>query len=323
MIKHAHLGAVFILSAFMFINAPINAYAEADSVVVVTMTDTINVRTGPDIETDLLGPVEEGTQVEVLDWKDGWLYVDCDGKRGYVQAFHTTFYSSMEMEVFEKDEADGEIEEDAPFYKESYTTMVTVTDTVNMRKGRSTDTTRLGQIDQGFVVEVLGPEKDGWLNVRSGDETGYILSKYAEVFSQSKAENKEMPRVWQQAVKTSNNVSVQSTEDERLLLAALIYCEAGNQPYEGQVAVGEVVMNRVRSGLFPNTISEVIRQKGQFTPVKRGKVDRMMQSGKIFGSCYQAADEALAGNTSYIGDCLYFHRYDGCNGIIIGDHVFK
>ena len=43
---------------------------------------------------------------------------------------------------------------------------------------------------------------------------------------------------------------------EQELLAALIYCEAGNQPYEGQVAVGAVVMNRVRSGSYPNTISE-------------------------------------------------------------------
>ena len=51
---------------------------------------------------------------------------------------------------------------------------------------------------------------------------------------------------------------------EQELLAALIYCEAGNQPYEGQVAVGAVVMNRVRSGSYPNTISEVIYQSGQF-----------------------------------------------------------
>ena len=45
---------------------------------------------------------------------------------------------------------------------------------------------------------------------------------------------------------------------EQELLAALIFCEAGNQPYEGQVAVGAVVMNRVRSGAYPNSIAEVI-----------------------------------------------------------------
>ena len=51
------------------------------------------------------------------------------------------------------------------------------------------------------------------------------------------------------------------------LLAAIIYCEAGNQPYIGQVAVGNVVMNRVKSAVFPNTILEVIYQKRQFSPV--------------------------------------------------------
>ena len=66
---------------------------------------------------------------------------------------------------------------------------------------------------------------------------------------------------------------VQVSWDEQSLLAALIYCEAGNQPYEGQVAVGAVVMNRVRSGAYPNTIAEVIYQPGQFGPAMTGWLD--------------------------------------------------
>ena len=57
-----------------------------------------------------------------------------------------------------------------------------------------------------------------------------------------------------------------ATSGEQALLAALIFCEAGGEPYEGQVAVGAVVMNRVRSGIFPNSITEVIYQSGQFGP---------------------------------------------------------
>ena len=68
---------------------------------------------------------------------------------------------------------------------------------------------------------------------------------------------------------------------EQELLAALIYCEAGNQPYEGQVAVGAVVMNRVRSGSYPNTISEVIYQSGQFGPAMTGWLIRFFASGGI------------------------------------------
>ena len=69
------------------------------------------------------------------------------------------------------------------------------------------------------------------------------------------------------------------------MLAALIFCEAGGEPYEGQVAEGAVVMNRVRSGIFPNSITEVIYQSGQFGPAITGKLDagtcRRADNGKL------------------------------------------
>ena len=58
--------------------------------------------------------------------------------------------------------------------------------------------------------------------------------------------------------------------DTRELFARLIQCEAGEEPYEGQVAVGAVVMNRVRSGAYPNTVKGVIYASGQFTPAGSG-----------------------------------------------------
>lgn len=64
-------------------------------------------------------------------------------------------------------------------------------------------------------------------------------------------------------------------EGDRYLLANLIYCEAGNQPYEGQVAVGAVVMNRVMSSVFPDTIVGVIYQNRQFEPVSTGRKELM------------------------------------------------
>ena len=100
---------------------------------------------------------------------------------------------------------------------------------------------------------------------------------------------------------------------------ALIYCEAGNQPYEGQVAVGAVVMNRVRSGSYPNTISEVIYQSGQFGPAMTGWLDSVLSSGGYTETAMQAAADALAGSNP-IGDCLSFGN--GNWGIQIGDHFF-
>ena len=106
---------------------------------------------------------------------------------------------------------------------------------------------------------------------------------------------------------------------DQALLASLIFCEAGNQPYEGQVAVGAVVLNRVRSGAYPNSISEVIYQSGQFTPAITGWLDSVYSNGSYTQSAYQAAADAINGSNP-IGDCLYF----GCGsyGIQIGDHYF-
>ncbi len=108
---------------------------------------------------------------------------------------------------------------------------------------------------------------------------------------------------------------------DRDLLAALIYCEAGSEPYIGQVAVGAVVINRVRSAAYPNTIVGVIYQKGQFSPVASGRLATRLSIGAN-DSCYRAADEAMAGSTP-VGNCLYFRRANPqVNGQIIGNHVF-
>ena len=120
-----------------------------------------------------------------------------------------------------------------------------------------------------------------------------------------------------QAAAEAQAASVAASEQE--LLAALIYCEAGNQPYEGQVAVGAVVMNRVRSGSYPNTITEVIYQSGQFGPAMTGWLDSVLASGSYSDTARQAAADAIAGSNP-VGDCLYFGN--GNWGIQIGDHYF-
>ena len=106
---------------------------------------------------------------------------------------------------------------------------------------------------------------------------------------------------------------------EQELLAALIFCEAGTQPYEGQVAVGAVVMNRVRSGAYPDSIAEVIYQSGQFTPAMTGWLDTVLAEGSYTDSAMQAAADALSGS-SPVGDLLYFDC--GGYGYQIGDHYF-
>ena len=111
-------------------------------------------------------------------------------------------------------------------------------------------------------------------------------------------------------------------ENDRYLLANLIYCEAGGEPYAGQVAVGAVVINRVLSSVYPDTVVGVIYQKSQFSPVASGRLALALAENRATASCYKAADEAMAGQTN-VGNCVYFRTpIPGLTGIQIGGHIF-
>ena len=135
----------------------------------------------------------------------------------------------------------------------------------------------------------------------------------AEAEAKRKAEEEAARKVAEEATRA------QIAAEDQKLLASIIFCEAGNQPYEGQVAVGAVIMNRVRSGAYPNSISEVIYQSGQFGPAMTGWLDTVRSSGGYTQTAMQAAADAMAG-VNPIGDCLYFGN--GNYGIQIGDHFF-
>ena len=110
-------------------------------------------------------------------------------------------------------------------------------------------------------------------------------------------------------------------EEERAekLLASIIFCEAGNQSFTGQVAVGAVVLNRMANEAYPDTMEEVIYQPGQFCPAGSGWLDRVRSTDGYTESAMQAAEAALAGENP-IGDCLYFDQ--GGYGYQSGAHYF-
>ena len=89
---------------------------------------------------------------------------------------------------------------------------------------------------------------------------------------------------------------------EKELMASLIFCEAGNQPYEGQVAVGAVILNRVKDSKFPNSISGVIYQPGAFTAVSDGQINQPIKEGS---TVYKAAQDAKNG-WDPTGGCIYY-----------------
>lgn len=111
-------------------------------------------------------------------------------------------------------------------------------------------------------------------------------------------------------------------ENDRYLLANLIYCEAGAEPYDGKVAVGSVVINRVLSSKYPDSVLGVIYQRGQFSPVASGRLDLALSANRATADCYRAADEAMSGVTN-VGNCVYFRTpIEGLEGLQIGGHIF-
>lgn len=109
--------------------------------------------------------------------------------------------------------------------------------------------------------------------------------------------------------------------EEIKMMAAMIQCEAGWEPYEGQVAVGAVIMNRVKSPLYPGTIQEVIYQPNQFSPSDSETFANLLATNEIRQSCRDAATEAYLGANN-VGEALYFRRVGTKEGLVIGNHVF-
>lgn len=177
-------------------------------------------------------------------------------------------------------------------------------------------------------------KKEGWVAVTVKAGNGYVSADYVkvklgttdavsieeEIAAQKAKEAAERAAAASASVATQHEATSASVDDTTLL-AAIIQCEAGSECYEGKVAVGAVVLNRVRSGSYPNSISGVIYQRSQFGPASNGSLARVLASGNISSSCRQAAADALAGSDP-TGGRKNFHRVDGSNGLVIGNHVF-
>ena len=106
----------------------------------------------------------------------------------------------------------------------------------------------------------------------------------------------------------TNNVSkAKSTSTSDIqLMARAINGEARGEPYEGQVAVGAVILNRVKDSRFPNSISGVIYQPGAFTAVSDGQINAAISEGS---TVYKAAQDAING-WDPTGGCIYYFNPD-------------
>ena len=273
------------------------------------VSDSVNVREEPNEEAQKVGKLYKNCSGTMLEQSDGWTKITSGNLIGWVSSDYLYFGEEADQKIAEVGTLKATIS----------------TDALRVRKEASENAGvyKLAKKDEKFkVVEEL----DGWIGVRVDDETvGYVSAEYATVeFTTEKGKtNQEIAdeeRAEQLKKLTKNRGAVPSSVSETALLAALIQAEAGSQPYEGQLAVGAVVMNRVRSGGYPNTVMGVITQPGQFPPATNGTVGAIASRGAK-ASCVRAAEAAINGETN-VGGATHFGRVGKAVGIVIGSHVF-
>lgn len=296
---------ILCFAFFMMAGSSINVHAAEDNDTTITVNvDALRVRQNPSLKAKRLGHVNKGNTLRYIDTVDDeWIAVEFNGETAYVAVQYVTIncMGPAEEQISQEQIAvlqDAETEQIAiQTVEEAVTETVveeTVTETVN-----ETQQAPAEEAVVAYTEEVQVTEDNGDESADGGSEEGIVLEE--------------------EAVPLAAEIVEDSYEVK--LLAALIQCEAGGECYEGQLAVGAVVMNRVADPRFPETIAEVIYQPGQFTPVKHGKVDRVLASGNIYESCLEAAREAVSG-ASNVGTATRFRRGTRADGIVIQHHVF-
>lgn len=283
---------------------------QESTLVMANVRSALNVRCDASTDAARVGQLYKDCGGTILERRDGWTKL---------QSGNIIGWASDEYLLFG---------EDALALANDVGKMIATIDTaaLRVRKEPSTQSSVLGSLPRGEIVEVLDQDDEGWVRIDYNGNDGWVSSDYVvldfvidagETMEEIKA-REEAEREAKRHVKYGEYTT---DADTTLLLAALIYCEAGGESYEGKVAVGAVVMNRVRSAAYPNTIHGVIYASGQFTPAMSGRLNQVYEAGNINASCIKAAEEALSG-VSNVGDLTHFRRNNGREGLVIGNHVF-
>lgn len=283
----------------------------------VNVQNALNVRSLADEDSEKVGVLYKDCGGTILERRDGWTKLKSGNVIGWAKDEYLLF--GEEAKALAEDVGNWIVTLDV--------------EAVRVRTEPSEDADVYGLLAYEDSVEFIETVGDGWISVDFGDEIGYVDSEYVnvkfhidegesiEVIKAREREEEERRRKAEEAKRKANRGAVSADADELRLLGALIYCEAGNQSYEGMVGVGAVVMNRVKSGAYPNTIHSVIYASGQFTPAATGKVARVYEGNKVPAACLQAAQAAINGETT-VGGATHFKRAGAREGYVIGNHVF-
>lgn len=300
---------------------------------VVNTEPYLEIYSADSIESEVAGKIYPASGGVVDEWGPEWTKVSSGNVTGYISTKDISIGYDAEK-----------------LAKEIGHHKVTVTaDSLNIRQEPNTDSEVLTTAIQSdsFPVVETGEE---WTRIDYGNGEGFVASEYVEesieldeAISIAEEEAAAMEEMTASAAETETNEEmsdaknsgksadsvaasspVSAGSDEAYLLACMVYVESGAESYEGQLAVANVILNRVRDPRFDNTIAGVIYAPGQFPGAHNGVLDNVLASGPS-ESCIRAANEALAG-VNNIGAYYYFNGYVDTSSVseylVIGGHTF-
>jgi uncharacterized protein YgiM (DUF1202 family) len=286
------------------------------------------VRESGDEDAGIVGKLTKGAVAEIVESGDTWTHIISGNVDGYVNNGYCVY--GIDALKYAK--------------KTVKTTATVLTNGLRLRSSADLNASVLKAVSQGTKLDVDTDEEapEGWVAVTYNGSKAYVSAEYvavaldltegitveeevAAIAAQKAAEEAAAQKAAEEkAAKeavAAQNEALASSVGDVVLLAALIQAEAGNECYEGQVAVGAVVMNRVRSGGYPSSIYGVVYQKSQFPPAASGTVARIAANGPK-ASCIQAAQEAINGVDNTGGAHGFARASSGRVGVVIGNHVF-
>ncbi|WP_342431622.1 cell wall hydrolase [Neobacillus sp. FSL H8-0543] len=168
----------------------------------------------------------------------------------------------------------------------------------------------------GQTVNTTKPE----IKVNLIEEKNFVLKE-------SNIVKKGLPAHISKSDKQDTQVKVKYSDYEIDLLARIVRAEAQSEPFEGKIAVACVILNRVDSPLFPNTIKDVIYAPGQFQPVRNGSINKPADEESI-----KAVRAALTEHRNFAPGALFFYNPSIATSrwldsrattLVVGQHVFK
>ena len=309
-------SAVGILTSVMMMGA-YTTTAMASGIGVIDAKDMLDIHAEANTASAVVGQVMEDGHVAILAKYNDWVQIQAGEIAGWVPAENLveTEISNEEAVAANEQviaERTGATASEDEFFAEEE---VQQDETAALQAEAS-------KAAQNEIEEVQAVEEAARIEAEAQAKAAAEEAARLEAEAQAKAAAEEAARLASEAQQAAQAAQTAAISAEELkLLANIIYCEAGSESYVGKVAVGNVIMNRVKSASQPNTITEVVYAKGQFSPVRNGSLQRALSSDKADTACYQAAIEALAG-AQPVGGKLFFRRNNGRSGQVIGHHVF-